>query len=131
MKFINVSALAEQLNMNVEVVWKMVQEKLFEKGCMWADGSTTANDFSDPTERYKAYHEESGIVICINDKKLTYGEAEWCCEYLHDYHSGNFLQINITDFDITQATIVLANVVQLSGEYTKEQLQEILNNMEE
>ena len=132
MKFINVSALAEQLNMNVEVVWNKVQEKLFEQGCKWADGSICVLNFhGSNASRY--HSDQEGVVLFVEDNLITYGSVDYQEEY---YSMSTQLEIKIKDFDIVQAiieqpSIALENVVQLSGEYTKEQLQEILNNMEE
>jgi hypothetical protein len=132
MKFINVSALAEQLNMNVEVVWNKVQEKLFEQWCKWADGSICVLNFhGSNAPRY--HSDQEGVVLFVEDNLITYGSVD----YQEEYHSmSTQLEIKIKDFDIVQAiieqpSIALENVVQLSGEYTKEQLQEILNSMEE
>lgn len=132
MKFINVSALAEQLNMNVEVVWNKVQEKLFEQGCKWADGSICVLNFhGSNASRY--HSDQEGVVLFVEDNLITYGSVD----YQEEYHSmPTKLEIKIKDFDIVQAiieqpSIALENVVELSGEYTKEQLQEILNSMEE
>ncbi len=130
MKFINVSALAEQLNMNVEVVWNKVQEKLFEQGCKWGDGSICVLKFhGSNASRY--HSDQEGVVLFVEDNLITYGSVD----YQEEYHSmSTQLEIKIKDFDIVQAiieqpSIALENVVQLSGEYTKEQLQEILNGM--
>lgn len=130
MKFINVSALAEQLNMNVEVVWNKVQEKLFEQGCKWGDGSICVLNFHG--SNVSRYHsDQEGVVLFVEDNLITYGSVD----YQEEYHSmSTQLEIKIKDFDIVQAiieqpSIALENVVQLSGEYTKEQLQEILNGM--
>ena len=130
MKFINVSALAEQLNMNVEVVWNKVQEKLFEQGCKWVDGSICVLNFHG--SNVSRYHsDQEGVVLFVEDNLITYGSVD----YQEEYHSmSTQLEIKIKDFDIVQAiieqpSIALENVVQLSGEYTKEQLQEILNGM--
>ena len=120
MKFINVSALAEQLNMNVEVVWNKVQEKLFEQGCKWGDGSICVLNFhGSNASRY--HSDQEGVVLFVEDNLITYGSVD----YQEEYHSmSTQLEIKIKDFDI-----FLDDVVQLSGEYTKEQLQEILNGM--
>lgn len=120
MKFINVSALAEQLNMNVEVVWNKVQEKLFEQGCKWVAGSICVLNFhGSNASRY--HSDQEGVVLFVEGNLITYGSVD----YQEEYHSmSTQLEIKIKDFDI-----FLDDVVQLSGEYTKEQLQEILNGM--
>ncbi len=126
MKFVRVSKIATELNMDVSVVFEMVQSKLFEKKVYWnGHEHDKVIEFHSSTGYYHEYC--NGLVIIIdNNCELTYASEDFCLETYDDFYIDNFIKIKVKDFDI-----IYNNTVELSGEYTKEQLQEILNNMEE
>jgi len=125
MKFVRVSKIAEQLNMDVAVVFEMVQSKLFEKKVGWHTHNKYEPSIYEgsPVQYYKNW---DGLVLIIDNNKLTYASEDFCLETYDDFYTDNFIKIKVKDFDI-----IYNNTVELSGEYTKEQLQEILNNIEE
>ena len=125
MKFVRVSKIAEQLNMDVAIVFEMVQKKLFDKKVGWHTHNKYELAIYEGSTVH--YHKNcDGLVLIIDNKKLTYASEDYCQETYDDFYVDNFLKIKVKDFDI-----IYNNTVELSGEYTKEQLQEILNNMEE
>lgn len=124
MKFVRVSKIAEQLNMDVAVVFEMVQKKLFEKGLFWYWEDYNIAKYNE--SHFHCHTTKSGLVIIIENKKLSYASEDFCNEEYDSFYYLNLLKIEVKDFDI-----IYNNTVELSGEYTKEQLQEILNNMEE
>lgn len=124
MKFVRVSKIATELNMDVSVVFEMVQKKLFEKGVYWrGDGKADTIEYGGSCQHY---NKNCGGLVIILDNSLSYASEDFCGETYDDFYVDNFLKIKVKDFDI-----IYNNTVELSGEYTKEQLQEILNNMEE
>lgn len=125
MKFVRVSKIAEKLNMDVAIVFEMAQKKLFEKKVYWlGKDKDKVIEFHSSTNYY---HEDcNGLVLILEDGVITYASEDFCVETYDNFYTDNFLQIKVKDFDI-----IYNNTVELSGEYTKEQLQEILNNMEE
>lgn len=125
MKFVRVSKIAEQLNMDITSVSKMVQKKMFDMGVYWR--GSQRDEVVQYRNSFKHYHEScGGVVLIIDNNKLTYASEDFCLETYDDFYIDNFIKIKVKDFDI-----IYNNTVELSGEYTKEQLQEILNNMEE
>jgi len=125
MKFVRVSKIATELNMDVSVVFEMVQKKLFDKKVGWHTHNKYEISIYEGSTVH--YHKNcDGLVLIIDNNKLTYGSEDHCIETYADFYTDNFIKIEVKDFDI-----IYNNTVELSGEYTKEQLQEILNNMEE
>ncbi len=124
MKFVRVSKIATELNMDVAVVFEMVQKKMFEKGLFWYGGDCNIAKYDE--SHFHCHTTGSGLVIIIENKELSYASEDFCLETYDDFYIDNFIKIEVKDFDI-----IYDNTVKLSGEYTKEQPQEILNNMEE
>ena len=126
MKFVRVSKVAEKLNMDVAVVSEMVQKKLFDKEVYWRGcQSDEITKYDGSFEHYNDY--SGGLVFILRGNEISYASEDYCRgQYTEYFCTDNVIKIKVKDFDI-----IYNNTVELSGEYTKEQLQEILNNMEE
>lgn len=50
---------------------RILQEKLFEAGCSWADGST------DVKAPFKVHNDDHTIYIIVNDKTITWSNLKY------------------------------------------------------